>query len=228
MVDDGQVLVNLGMSYDNTEWQPYWDSWIEGLRAKGWRRYGLYVWDQGPGLPGNCNGVGRFAASFELIFHFNQRSRTLNKMIPCIHAGKVSKHLIRVENNTFTRDSGKLNGTEAEIKDFKIPDSTIRVTRHKGVIGECGDHPAVFPVALPELIINAMTQPGEWILEPFAGSGTQFLAADNTGRSCAGIELAPAYVDVAIARWKQETGQEAILAETGEPFSVVQQRRVGG
>lgn len=221
MVDDGQVLVNLGMSYDNTEWQPYWDSWIEGLRAKGWRRYGLYVWDQGPGLPGNCNGVGRFAASFELIFHFNQQSRTPNKIIPCLNAGTLSKHAVRKADGSFS-------GKETPIQDFKIPDNVIRVTRQKGSIGDCGDHPAVFPVALPELIINTFTQPGEVVLEPFCGSGTQFLAAENAGRSCAGIELAPAYVDVAIARWKQETGQEAILAETGEPFSVVQQRRVGG
>lgn len=56
MADAGQVLVNLGMIHRDGEWLPYWDGWIEWMRDQGWRRFGWYVWDQGPGLPGDWSG----------------------------------------------------------------------------------------------------------------------------------------------------------------------------
>ena len=40
-------------------------------------------------------------------------------------------------------------------QDFRIPDSVVTVTRQRGSIGEGIDHPGVFPVALPEFILNA-------------------------------------------------------------------------
>jgi len=228
MAEDGQILINLGLSFEDTEWSPYWDSWIETMRKQGWRRFGLYVWDQGPGLPGYCGGMGRLASSYELIFHFNRKSRIPNKIIPCIHAGTPSKHAIRVADGSFIRENGKFNGTEVPvpIQDFRIPDNVIRVTRHKGVIGDCGDHPAVFPVGLPELIINTFTQPDEVVLEPFCGSGTQLIAAEKAGRRCCGIEISPAYADVAIQRWQEETSQDAFLESTGESFVIMKQQRL--
>jgi hypothetical protein len=51
MRDDGQVLVNLGLVHRDNEWQPYWQDWLEWMREEGWRRFGLYVWDQGAGMP---------------------------------------------------------------------------------------------------------------------------------------------------------------------------------
>ena len=53
---DAQLLVNLGLIHRDGEWLPYWQGWIEWMRASGWRRFGLYCWDQGPGLPGDWNG----------------------------------------------------------------------------------------------------------------------------------------------------------------------------
>jgi len=55
------------------------------------------------------------------------------------------------------------------------------------------------------------SSPGQAIYEPFMGSGTTLIAAETTGRVCLGIELNPAYVDVAIDRWQQFTGQRAVL-----------------
>ena len=78
---DGQALINLGLIHRENEWQPYWEGWLEWMRARGWRRFGLYTWDQGPGLPGDWNG--RLAPAFELVFHFNRTARQANKMIPC-------------------------------------------------------------------------------------------------------------------------------------------------
>ncbi len=63
------------------------------------------------------------------------------------------------------------------------------------------------------------SSPGQAVFEPFMGSGTTLIAAETTGRVCYGIELNPAYVDVAIERWQQFAGADAVLAETGETFA---------
>ncbi len=44
------------------------------------------------------------------------------------------------------------------------------------------------------------------------------IAAEKLGRKCYGIEIEPRYVDVAVKRWQQMTGKQAILEATGEPF----------
>ena len=84
---DAQVLVNLGLVHRDSEWQPYWEGWVEWMRASGWRRFGWYVWDQGPGLPGDWNG--RLAPSHEFIFHFNRAPRKPHKTVPSKHAGET-------------------------------------------------------------------------------------------------------------------------------------------
>lgn len=51
-------------------------------------------------------------------------------------------------------------------------------------------------------------------LIPYAnnsGSGTTIIAAEMTGRICYALELNPAYVDMAVARWEKFTGRKAIL-----------------
>ena len=63
MAADGQVLVNLGLIHRDNEFIPYWNAWVEWMRTAGWRRFAWYVWDQGPGMPGDWSG--RFAPSFD-------------------------------------------------------------------------------------------------------------------------------------------------------------------
>jgi DNA modification methylase len=53
------------------------------------------------------------------------------------------------------------------------------------------------------------SQPGDAVYEPFSGSGTSIIAAEETGRCCLAMELNPVYVDLAIARWEAFTGLRA-------------------
>ncbi len=71
------------------------------------------------------------------------------------------------------------------------------------------------------------SSPGQAVYEPFSGSGTTLIAAEMEGRACHAVELSPAYVDVAVLRWQAFTGQQAVLAETGQPFAAVQAARLG-
>jgi DNA modification methylase len=62
---------------------------------------------------------------------------------------------------------------------------------------------------------------GQAVYEPFMGSGTTLIAAEMSGRVCYGIELNPAYVDVAVQRWQDFTGKSAVLEESGQSFDQV-------
>ena len=67
------------------------------------------------------------------------------------------------------------------------------------------------PVECMRRPIENNSSPGQAVYEPFSGSGTTLIAAEQAGRACLAIELSPAYVDVAVLRWQAFTGQEAAL-----------------
>lgn len=72
-------------------------------------------------------------------------------------------------------------------------------------------HPTQKPIAIMRRPILNHTQAGDRVYDPFCGSGSTIIAAEETGRICHAIELAPAYVDVTIARWEMVTGGRATL-----------------
>jgi len=74
------------------------------------------------------------------------------------------------------------------------------------------------PVECMRRPIENNSNPGQAIYEPFMGSGTTLIAAEMSGRVCFGIELNPGYVDVAVERWQQFTGETAVLESSGEAF----------
>ena len=73
-------------------------------------------------------------------------------------------------------------------------------THLQGGRGRTGGHPTEKPVALMRDIILDFTQPGQLILDPFAGSGTTLVAAIQTGRRAIGIELDRQYFELAERR----------------------------
>ena len=51
---------------------------------------------------------------------------------------------------------------------------------------------------------------GGIVLEPFSGSGTTIIAAEQTERKCYAMELSPVYCELAVERWENFTGQKAV------------------
>ncbi len=66
------------------------------------------------------------------------------------------------------------------------------------------DHPCQFPVELIERLVLSMTNKGDWVLDPFLGTGTTIVAAIRHGRRGAGAETVPKYVALARDRIRQE------------------------
>jgi DNA modification methylase len=75
--------------------------------------------------------------------------------------------------------------------------------------GASGIHPTQKPVETIRRPIAYHTKPGGLIYEPFSGSGTALIAAEETGRVCYAMEQSPQFVDVAVARWEAFTGKQA-------------------
>ncbi len=72
-------------------------------------------------------------------------------------------------------------------------------------------HPTMKPIALVARMIRNSTRPdpSQIVLDPFMGSGTTLMAAEQTGRTAYGIELDPVYCDVICKRWEAFTGKSA-------------------
>ena len=71
-------------------------------------------------------------------------------------------------------------------------------------------HPTIKPVALIQRPIEWHTTPGGLLYEPFLGSGTALIAAEEMGRVCYALELSPVFCDVAVKRWENFTGRQAV------------------
>ena len=89
------------------------------------------------------------------------------------------------------------------------------------------DHPTQKPLELMRRPILNHTKRGDVVYDPFLGSGTTMMAAEVTGRVCYAIDIDPRYVDVAVMRWEQFTGQEAKLESDGRTFDQVKAERIG-
>lgn len=76
-------------------------------------------------------------------------------------------------------------------------------------------HPTVKPVAMVADAICDVTRQGDLVLDIFSGSGTTLIAAERVGRAFRGIDIDPAYVDVALDRWSALTGREPVLVGSG-------------
>ncbi|MHA2433890.1 MAG: DNA methyltransferase [Candidatus Thorarchaeota archaeon] len=83
-------------------------------------------------------------------------------------------------------------------------------------------HPAVFPIALPTKCINLFSHRGELILDPFVGSGTTLVAAQDLGRNAVGFDLKKEYVQFANKRIEaglKEAARQIAICEEAHDIS---------
>lgn len=72
-------------------------------------------------------------------------------------------------------------------------------------------HPATFPIALATRVIELFTHEGELVLDPFVGSGTTLVAAQDLARSAAGFDLQKEYVELSLSRL--ESDQQVVICD---------------
>ena len=79
------------------------------------------------------------------------------------------------------------------------------------------EHPTMKPVAIFLKMLQNSTVAGSVVYDPFCGSGTSLIAAEQLGRVCCGIEVSPQYCDVVVQRWEQFTGNKAKREQLDAP-----------
>ncbi len=134
---------------------------------------------------------------------------------PCLYGWKpgASHYFVsRRDLITITEDEAlDLNAlTKQELKDIlqkvlDLPTTDI----HEDKPLRSADHPTMKPLKLMGRLIKNSTRPGEVVLDPFGGSGSTMMAAEQLGRACYMVELDPAYIDVICKRYEELTGEKA-------------------
>lgn len=72
---------------------------------------------------------------------------------------------------------------------------------------------APYPVEVPRRAIEACSERGDLVFEPYCGSGTTIIAAEELGRRCYAMEVNPTYAMAAVNRWEAYTGERAEVIE---------------
>lgn len=96
------------------------------------------------------------------------------------------------------------------------PDSIVFACDRQGVEG----HPTPKPLKVWAWLVERLSaKAGQLLFDPFLGSGTTMIAAEQLNRRCYGIEIEPRYVDVCCRRWMNQTGQSPVRESDGAKFA---------
>jgi DNA modification methylase len=198
------VCVNLGMKRDSGVVVRYWDDYISAAESCGLGLLSWNVWDRS----GFGYTIGQATAMFtidhEFVFVFGREPRTLNKTVPNKTAGRKTE-------GTRRQADGSTTPAESTTSKLRQLGTVFRCDVVKSRDKDLDKHPAMFPVAFPAAYIAACCSDGGNVYEPFCGSGTTLIAAEQLGRKCYGMEISPAYCDVIVKRWETLTGKQAEL-----------------
>jgi site-specific DNA-methyltransferase (adenine-specific)/site-specific DNA-methyltransferase (cytosine-N4-specific) len=205
--DDGSYCLNIKEHCDGGQRHLYVkDLTIAHVRQWGWRFVDEFCWrDTKNGVPGGW--PNRFKDAWEPVFHY---CRQASIKFHALANGSSSDAVF-----DYSASSAKTK-TGSGLLGVKATAERAGIARPSNVI-ECaaastGGHSAAFPVALPIWFMKAFTDADDLVFEPFGGSGTTMIAAEQLGRACAAIEISPAYCQVIIDRWEAFTGNKAVKA----------------
>ena len=165
------------------------------MRRQGWLWTEEFVWHKKNCYPGKW--PNRFRDAWERLLQFNkQRKFKMNQESVMVPVGDWYENRMRNLSETDrVRDESKVgSGFGKKVENWLGRDMVYPTNVLHGAT-ECGNrrHSAVFPHWLPEWFIELFTDPGDTVLDPFAGSGTTIFAALDMGRNAIGIEIYEPY-----------------------------------
>jgi len=144
-------------------------------------------------------------------------------MDPCVVFG-TARHIRMIPEDLWRFE-------RVLIKRYRHRGPTTQIDMRHALIAQCGTDRVcpgtteTFPSVIEQeverehlhgkpllVLIEHLTQwvkPWELVVDPYSGSGTTLIAAEQLNRTCYGIELNPAYCDVIVERWENLTGEKA-------------------
>lgn len=187
----GSFVLNIKEKVVKGERHTYVLDLILSMRKQGWLWVDEYIWHKKNCYPGKW--PNRFRDSWERLLHFalskNFKMRQEAVMVPM--GEWAGNRLRKLSETDMTRDLSKTgNGFGKRVsnwvgRDFAYPTNVLHMATECGYKG----HPATFPIQLPSWFIELFTDPGDVVLDPFAGAGTTLAAAKELGRNSVGIDI---------------------------------------
>jgi DNA modification methylase len=204
----GTFILNIKERVMNGERHTYVIELILEMRKQGWLWTEEFIWHKKNCYPGKW--PNRFRDAWERCLQFNKQKKfNMYQEEVMVPVGSWSEARLRNLSETDRRrDESKVqSGFGKKIENWLGRDN-VYPTNVLHLATECGNknHSAVFPVNLPQWFIKLFTKEGEWVLDPFAGSGTTGVAALQTSRKFVLIDTNPEYCRMAKERIESETG----------------------
>jgi site-specific DNA-methyltransferase (adenine-specific) len=188
----GSFVLNIKEGTHGGERQTYVYELALALRKQGWLFVDEMIWQKTNPFPtGNKN---RLKDGFERCYHFAKTKKF--KFFPDVvrtkstskWAGDNQRRKNKGAHRT-TNGSG-MNMSRRVVGDLVRPSNVVTMPSSSLNIG----HPAVFPLGLPEFFVRLMTEVGDFVLDPFMGSGSTAIAARGLGRRYVGLEHSEEYL----------------------------------
>jgi adenine-specific DNA-methyltransferase len=153
------------------------------------------IWHFGHGL----HASNRFSGRYETILWFSKTNNYIfnldNVRVPAKYPGK--RHFKGPKKGEL---SGNPKGKNpSDVWDIVVKDwenELWDIPNVKSNHPEKTEHPCQYPIELVERCVLALTNEGNWVLDPFAGVGSTMLAAIKNNRNVIGIEKEKKYVDI--------------------------------
>lgn len=200
MAPDGSLCWQVGNYVEDGEIFPLDIYYYPIFKRHGLKLRNRIVWHFDHGL----HASKRFSGRYEVLLWFTKGDEytfNLDKVrVPSKYPGKTNYK----PGENYGKPSGNPLG--------KNPSDIWKLIQHEWEQGlwcipnvksnhpEKTIHPCQFPIELVERCVFALTNPGDWVLDPFSGSGTAILAALRNDRRGVGCELLPEYNEVARQR----------------------------
>jgi adenine-specific DNA-methyltransferase len=188
--DDGSLCWQVGNYIQRGEIIPLDIALFPIFAGLGLRLRNRIVWHFGHGL----HSSKRFSGRYEVILWFTKTDAyTFN-----LDAVRVPQKY--PQKRHF---KGPKRGQFSSNPLGKNPGDVWIIPNVKANHVEKTDHPCQFPVELIERLVLSMTDEGDWVLDPFVGSGTTAIAALMHGRRAIGVDVVPEYIAIASERIRQ-------------------------
>jgi len=205
---DGSWFVNIKPACDDLSRLTYvFDLVLAHIRMWGWNFAEEFCWERS-GIPQQV--VRRFKNQFEPIYQFTLGDWKFNPESVRHPSKSVPKAFGKGAGDT---NAAKRQGIVSAVDGNEICEGLAypgnRIPKFQS---EALGHAAAFPVGLPSFFIQAFSDQSDVVYDPFLGSGSTLIAADQLNRKCYGMEISPAYCDVIVKRWETLTGKTATLS----------------
>lgn len=202
----GSLVMNIKDRVVNGARHRYVWQTIEALCQRGWLAIDDYIWHKPNPMPGYW--PARLSDGWEYCFHLAKQTKPYfcHEAIKKPIGDWAETRLNNLSENDLSRhnsatDSGFGRDLSRWVGKKKVLPSNVITT---AVVGKNKNHPAVFPLDIPEFFIKLLSPQGGLVVDPFAGSGTTAIAALSLGRHCVLIDNQPEYYRIALQRLVEE------------------------